>query len=84
MPDDFTGLIPESAVVLNVIRIVEYMDEDGALQKQDFSYAGDGDEVPVGKALELIEWCRAFTLSGMYMAMVHEFILCSEDEDEDD
>lgn len=84
MPDDFTDLIPENSVILNVVRVVEYMDEDGVIQKQDLSYGSDGEEVPVGKALELVEWCRAFTLSGMYMEMLTELIhdACS-DEDED-
>lgn len=83
MADDLTKLIPKSAVILNVIRVVEYMDEDGVINKQDLSYGGDDNDLEVGKALELIEWCRAFTLSAMYMEMIHEFILDTDDEDED-
>lgn len=83
MVDDFTDLIPENSVILNVVRVVEFMDEEGVIQKLDLSYGSDGEEVSVGKSLELIEWCRAFTLSGIYMEMLTEFIHDACDEEED-
>ncbi|OMC55397.1 hypothetical protein A5747_13470 [Mycobacterium sp. IS-836] len=84
MRDDLTKLVPKSAVILNVIRVVEYMDADGVIHKDDFSYGGDGEDIEMGKALELIEWARAFTLSPTYLEMFHQFMSEEEGEDEED
>lgn len=82
MSNELTKLIPKEAVILNVVRVVEYLTPDGHIEKVDLSYASDGNDLDVGKSLELIEWARAFTLSSMYMEMIHEFI--SEPDDEED
>lgn len=75
--------LPEGAVVLNVLHIVEYMDaEDGEIYKEDFSHASDGSDLAMGKAFELIEWARSFTVSSMIAEMVHDYVFPGEDEDE--
>lgn len=74
--------LPTGAVVLNQLHIVEYMDpEDGEIYKIDFSVGGDGHILGMGKALELLEWGRALTISPLIAEMVLEYV--TEDEDDE-
>ncbi len=74
--------LPEGAVVLNVLHIVEYMAPDGQIYKQDFSTASDDGDLELGKSFELIEWARAFTTTSMLMEMVHDYCHCEDEEEE--
>lgn len=78
--------IPAGAVVLNVLHVVEYMDTDGTIYKQDFSHTNDSQksELALGKSFELIEWARALTTSSLYMDMIHDYAYGEDDDDEDE
>lgn len=76
--------LPEGAVVLNVLHVVEYMDPDNeGIYKADYSHESDGSQLGMGKALELIEWARAFTISEMIADMVHDYVFGGEEGEED-
>lgn len=75
--------IPQDAVILNTLAIVEYLGSDGEIYKQDLSCAGDGDELSVGKAFELLEWGRAMTISPIIADMVHDYVFGDDDGGEE-
>lgn len=83
MADDLTDFIPEGAVILNVLRVVEYLDEDGHLCQIDLSYGSDGEDIPTGKSLELIEWARHFAVYPMIVGMLHDYILDEGGDDDE-
>jgi hypothetical protein len=78
--EDLTDYIPADAVILNVLRIVEFMGADGEIYRQDLSCSSDGEDLSMGKSLELSEWARMFTVSPMLGELVHDYVF-GEDED---
>ncbi|MBO0676844.1 hypothetical protein JRC04_05150 [Mycolicibacterium sp. S2-37] len=76
--------LPDKAVVLNQLHVVEYMAEDGQIYHTDISKGSDGLDLELGKVLELAEWVKAMNLSPMYIEMVHDYITEEGDEDDDD
>lgn len=77
--------IPNNAVILNQLHIVEYINaEDGEIYKVDMSAAGDGGEIAMGKSLELAEWAKAFTISPMIAEIVHDFVYGDDDTGDGD
>lgn len=75
--------LPEGVVILNELHIVEYMDPDGEIYKQDFSRSGDDGDLSAGKAFELAEWARAITIAPMVAELVHDFVFGEGDEDDE-
>jgi hypothetical protein len=73
--------IPDNAVVLNVLHIVEYLDPDGDIYKLDISVGGDGDDLPTGKYMELAEWARMIATAPIIAEMVHDYVFGSDDDD---
>lgn len=82
MRDNFTGLIPDNAVVLNVLRVVEYMDADGDISVQDLSYTSDDSPITPSAAASLIAWANAFNLFPMIAPMIHDYVYEGDEEDE--
>jgi hypothetical protein len=80
MSDDFTGLIPEGSVVLNVLRIVEYMVPSGEIFRHDLSYSSDGEDLDPGSASQLIAWAQAFNIFPMIAPMIHDYVYGDEEE----
>lgn len=74
--------IPAGAVVLNQLHVVEYLDPNGEIYKTDLSIGGDTRDLEMGKALELIEWARSFTVSPLIAEMVHDYVFGEEDGEE--
>lgn len=74
--------IPDKAVVLNILHIVEYLDPNGEIYKTDLSVGGDGRDLDIGKQLELIEWARSFAVSPLIAEMVHDYVFGDEDGEE--
>jgi len=73
--------IPEGAVVLNVLHIVEYLDpKDGDLYKLDLSTGGDGDDLPISKYLELCEWGRMIAVAPIVADMVRDYVFGDDDD----
>lgn len=51
--------MPPGAVILNELRIVEFLDpSDQEIYKLDLSCGGDGNDLATSKQLELAEWAR--------------------------
>lgn len=76
--------LPEGAVLLNELRIVEYFSSDGEIWKIDLSHTNDGDDLVMGKALELAEWAKTLTVAPMIAEMVHSYMQEADEDDEDD
>lgn len=75
MSDECTCGIPEDAIILNELRVVEYMDSaDGEIWKIDLSRGSDGEDLSMGKAFELAEWAKTLTIAPMIAEMVYGFI----------
>ncbi|AEJ92224.1 hypothetical protein SEA_YEET_161 [Mycobacterium phage Yeet] len=70
--EDCTCGIPEGAVVMNVLTVVEYMTEDGEIWKGDFSHDSAGNEMDHGKLLELCEWARMIRSMSIMADMIHD------------
>jgi hypothetical protein len=69
--------IPDDAVILSVLHIVEYLDPNGELVKADYSHDGADQELELGKVLELAEWAKAIAVMPLIVNMI-------EDEDDED
>lgn len=76
--------LPKSCVLLNRIEIIEYLGEDGEIQKFEVSETSDGSEMPLDRALLLLEWCKAKHLAPMIAGIIAEDICDFDDEDADD
>lgn len=76
--------LPDGAIVLSELRVIEFLDpEDGDIYVTDLSRGADGEDLPVGKALQLAEWARGYASLPMLAEMVHDFVY-GEDESGDD
>ncbi|WPH57821.1 hypothetical protein [Mycobacterium phage WXIN] len=73
------GGIPEGAIVTNVLTIVEYMDTDGEIWKSDFSHDSAGNELPLGKMLELCSWGQMIAQAPVLADLVHGYLQSDED-----
>jgi hypothetical protein len=81
MPDCPECQIPEGAVVLNKLLVVEYLDpEDDAVYKMDLSCDSSGQEMMAGKYFELAQWANLMA-SGPILADIVGSYLFGEDED---
>ena len=81
MADNCSCGIPDNAVVLNTLNIVEYLDpEDGDIYKVDLSYGSDGDDLPTGKYLELAEWARMIASAPILADMIHDYVFGDDDD----
>lgn len=81
---DYSGHIPDDAVLMNVLHVVEYLNpEDGEIYKADLSHAADGDDLMIGKAFELIEWARMLTITPMIGELIHDFVYGDDDGEEE-
>lgn len=84
MYDDIAAHIPDDAVVLNVLRVVEYLTPDGQIYRQDLSFGGDGDDLDPSVMGGLIAWAQAFNLFPMLAPMIHDYVYGDDDGDEDE
>lgn len=82
MPDDFTAHIPEDSIILNVLRVVEYMVPDGRIFKQDLSYSSDGEDLDTGKASELVMFASVVASFPLLADMLHDYVYGEEGEDD--
>lgn len=76
--------VPENAIVLNQLHIVEFLDPDGDIYKIDLSVGGDGEELPTSKYYELAEWARMMASAPIIADMVHDYVFGDDDGDEDE
>lgn len=78
--------VPKSAIILNQLHIVEYFDVvDEEIYRMDLSSGSDGEDIAMGKQLELVEWARSFAVTPLIAELVHEYVFGeSEDEDPDE
>ena len=81
MADDDEYGVPEGALVLNQLHIVEYIDTDGELYKMDLSYSRDGGDLSSGKYFELCEWARMMAAAPLLADMVRDHVYYEEDEE---
>lgn len=81
MADEEYG-VPEGALVLNQLHIVEYIDTDGELYKMDLSYSRDGEDLSSGKYFELCEWARMMAMAPHLADMIHDHVYGEEGDDE--
>lgn len=73
--------VPEKAVILNQLNIVEFLDpDDGEIYKLDLSCGGDGEELATSKYFELAEWARMMATAPIIADLVHDYVF-GEDED---
>lgn len=79
--EDHSSGVPEDAVVLSQLHIVEFMDSAGELWKADLSCDESGNELPLAKALELSEWAKAIHTAPMIADIVHSYVFGEEDEE---
>lgn len=82
MSDCECGL-PSSALVLNVLHVVEYMDDKGEIWKIDLSHDNGGEEISAGKAFELSEWAKMFHQAEILGEMVRDYVFGCDDDDDD-
>jgi hypothetical protein len=82
MGDNCSCGIPDNAVILNQLHIVEFLDpNDGDIYKLDLSTGGDGDDLPTSKYFELCEWGRMMATAPIIADMVHDYIFQEDDGD---
>lgn len=75
------GGLPEGAIVLNELIVVEYMHpETGVIWKEDFSRDSSGAGLDHGKALELAEWSRMLRQAPIMAEIVHSFLYPEDEE----
>ena len=76
------GGMPEGAVILNELVVVEYMDpKTGIIWKEDFSRDSFGADLDHGKALELAEWSRMLRQAPILAEIVHSFLHAEDNEE---
>lgn len=76
--------VPETAVILNQLNIVEFIDsDDGEIYKLDLSCGGDGEELPTSKYFELAEWARMMATAPVIADMVHDYIFGGDDDEDE-
>ncbi|AEK09556.1 hypothetical protein LITTLEE_177 [Mycobacterium phage LittleE] len=79
-PECDCGGIPEGAVVLRELRIVEFLNpEDGEIYKIDLSHDGSDNELPLGGMLELAEWAKSMAISPLIADLVYQFMNIEEE-----
>lgn len=67
--------LPPTVIILNVLHVVEYIDPmDDKIYRVDLSRDNRGEDLPMGKQLELIEWARSFAISPLIAEMVHDYV----------
>lgn len=78
--------LPDKAVLLNQIHIVEYLGEDAEIQQYAVCLTSDDSEMELERVLYLLEWCKAKQLAPMIAGIIAEDICegCGEDDDSDD
>ncbi len=79
--DEECVCVPQDAVVLRELHILEYMDGEGEIWKVDLSHNGSDGDLPLGDVLELAEWAKAVATAPMIADLVHSFIQAGEDDD---
>lgn len=73
--------IPEGAVIVNQLHIVEYIDpNDGEVYKHDLSSGPDGNDIHTGKMWELVGWAQMSNMLPDLADMVLEYIHDDEDD----
>lgn len=81
--------LPEKAVLLNQVHIVEYLGEDGEILRHQMCATSDESEMDVERVLLLLEWCKAKQLAPMIAEIIADDIRadaceCESDEGDDD
>lgn len=77
------GGIPDGAVVLNTVTIIEYMEpETGEIFKMDFSHDSSGQEIDHGKLLELLSWAKLLYEAPLMADLVMRFMEAVAEDDE--
>lgn len=74
--------IPESAVITSVLHIIEYMDEEGELWKQDFSHDSAGNELTWEKVSAMCDYARMNSQAPIIAQMVKHIHNSEEEGDE--
>lgn len=73
--------VPENAVVLNRLHVIEYLDpEDSAVYKLDLSCDNTGEDLAPGKYFELAQWANLMASAPIIADMVGQYLF-GEDED---
>lgn len=77
------GGMPEDAIILNTVTIIEYMQPDtGEIFKMDFSHDSSGAEIDHGKLLELLSWAKLLYEAPLMADLVMRFMEAVVEDDE--
>lgn len=72
--------VPEGAVVLRELCVVEYMMPDDTIQAINYSHNGAGEELDIAGTLYLAEWAKAQVLAPLHAMAIAELV--GDDEDD--
>lgn len=77
-PEDECTCIPDDAVVLRELCVIEYMLADGEIRRVNYSHNGAGEVLDVEGTLFLAEWAKADAL-----APIHAMAIAALVEDDE-
>lgn len=72
--------VPASAIVVNVLKIVEAMDANGDIIRIDMSHDNCGQELDISKVLELCEWAKMINAAPHLASMVADYLNMDEED----
>lgn len=72
--------VPDNAVILNELHVIEFMDPDGEIRWVDMSKANDGSDLICGKRFELAERAKAIEIATWALDLMTEY---ADEGDED-
>lgn len=75
--------IPGEAVITGHFLVVEYMEPDGNFYLKSECHGTGGEELSLGKTLELIEYGKAHALSHVTAQALSGYFILTDDDDED-
>lgn len=81
MPECPDCQVPENAVILSKLLVIEYLDpSDGTIYKLDLSCDGSGEELAADKYFSLAEWARLMGATPLIADMVGQFLFGEEED----
>lgn len=73
--------LEKECVVLSRVEVVEYFDPAGRLTWDTECVDGGGDLLPLGKVLEMLEWCRANQTLPIVAQLMADFVVADDDDE---
>lgn len=85
MPEYSDLQIPDGAVVLSQLHLIEYLDpDDGTIYKLDLSCDGSGEDLSADKYFSLCEWARLIASAPILADMVGAELFGDDEDGTDD